>query len=154
MREWVRRYIEQARACHDAIQGLSPVELTAHPVAGAWSIQQIVFHLMDSDLIGSDRMKRVIAEDRPQLIAYDESAFARSLFYQELAPQPAADLFCRNRLLTAEILHRLPDLAFDRVGVHSERGEMTLGTLLQVYVEHVEHHLKFVRQKRALLGKP
>jgi hypothetical protein len=50
--------------------------MRAFPVPGTWSIQQIVLHMMDSDLIASDRMKRVIAEDRPTLIGYNETAFS------------------------------------------------------------------------------
>ena len=35
-----------------AIQGLDRADLLAFPVPGTWSIQQIVLHMMDSDLIG------------------------------------------------------------------------------------------------------
>ena len=43
------------------IRGLTAQELNSFPVPGTWSVQQVIFHLMDSDLICSDRMKRVIA---------------------------------------------------------------------------------------------
>ena len=45
-----------------AIRGLSREDLTCFPIPGKWSIQQVVIHLMDSDLIACDRMKRTIAE--------------------------------------------------------------------------------------------
>src|ERR1035437_2261795 len=51
-----------------AIQGLSAADFAATPVAGTWSINQIVLHVMDSDLIASDRMKRMIAEENPTII--------------------------------------------------------------------------------------
>jgi DinB family protein len=63
-------------------------------------------------------------------------------------------VFAKNRLLTAELLHRVPKEAWDRSGIHSERGKMTLRDLVANYAEHLEHHLKFIRQKRAMLGKP
>lgn len=53
---------------HAAIRGLSAANLDAVPVPGSWSIRQIVLHLMDSDLIASDRMKRVIAQENPMLV--------------------------------------------------------------------------------------
>jgi uncharacterized damage-inducible protein DinB len=151
----IDEYAAGAPKLAQAIAGLSQKELTAFPVPGTWSIQQIVLHMMDSDLIGADRMKRVAAEEQPPtLIGYDESAFARGLFYDQLDPQAACDVFEKNRLLTAEILRRLPDEAFRRKGHHNEHGEMTLAELLRTYVEHLEHHLKFIREKRRLLGKP
>ncbi len=153
-RELIDRYAEGADLPAKAIVGLDRGDLLAHPIPGTWSIQQIILHLMDSDLIGSDRMKRVAAEDRPSLIGYDESAFAALLGYEHLSVQTAVEIFRLNRELTAAILRRLPDSAFARVGRHSERGDETLEQLLGTYVEHLHHHLAFVRQKRSLLGKP
>lgn len=137
-----------------AIQGLGPADFAAVPVPGAWTIAQIVLHLMDSDLIASDRMKRIIAEDNPTLIGYNESAFAARLHYELQDPFLAADIFRRNRELTSVILRHLPDSAFARMGTHNERGKITLADMVAMYVQHVEHHLRFLRHKRQLLGKP
>jgi hypothetical protein len=38
--------------------------------------------------------------------------------------------------------------------MHNERGRLTLGELVDLYVAHVNHHLGFIRHKRQLLGKP
>ena len=150
----IERYAKGAGALGATITGLTKTELTAFPVPGTWSIQQIVLHMMDSELISADRMKRIIAMENPLLIGYDETAFANRLFYHELDPQVACTMVEQNRLLTAEIFRRLPDNAFQRTGVHNERGKITLGDYIVSNVEHLEHHLKFVRQKRELLGKP
>jgi hypothetical protein len=52
------------------------------------------------------------------------------------------------------VLRALPDEAFDRRGTHNRRGVMTVGGLVEDYVEHTEHHLKFLVAKRSRLGKP
>jgi uncharacterized damage-inducible protein DinB len=147
-RDLIEAYARGAQSPAEAIAGLSPQQLNAFPVPGTWSIQQIVLHLMDSDLIASDRMKRVIAENEPQLIGYDESAFARNLHYEKLDAQAACQIFALNRQLTAVILRNLPDAAFDRAGMHNETGRLTLTQLVQTYVNHLEHHLRYIRQKR------
>jgi uncharacterized damage-inducible protein DinB len=152
--ELVEQYAAGAELLSEAIAGLSRDELLAYPVPGTWSIQQIVLHLMDSDLISSDRMKRVIAEENPTLIGFDESAFSRGLFYEVLDSGLAADVFAKNRRLTTEILRCVSDEAFDRFGTHSERGRVTLTQLVQGMVDHLEHHLRFLRDKRRRLGKP
>jgi hypothetical protein len=154
-RELIDQYVAGADVPAKAIAGLEKAELLAFPVPGTWSIQQIILHLMDSDLIASDRMKRVAAEDRPPtLIGYDETAFAKNLAYDHVSARDAAEVFRLNRLITAELLRRLPTSAFKRVGHHNERGDVTLEGLLETYVGHVDHHLKFIREKRKLLGKP
>ena len=136
-----------------AVRGLEREDLLAFPVAGTWSIQQIVLHLMDSDLITADRMKRVIAEENPTLIGYDESKFASNLFYDEQSVADAVDIVELNRRNFAKVLRELPDAAFDRIGTHNERGPLKLSDLLAGAVKHLQHHLKFVVDKREKLGK-
>ncbi|MBI3837328.1 MAG: DinB family protein [Planctomycetia bacterium] len=152
-RDLIEQYAADAGKLRASIAGLGRKELGAFPVPGTWSIQQIVLHMMDSDLIASDRMKRVAAEENPTLIGYDETAFARVLPYAELDPQVACDIFEKNRMMTAEILRRLPDASFARMGNHNERGPVSLADLVETYVGHLDHHLKFIRDKRRLLGK-
>lgn len=152
-RESVQHYAAGAAALKEAIQGLSPADFAATPIPGTWSIGQIVIHLMDSDLIASDRMKRIIAEDNPTLIGYNETAFAQKLFCDQQDPHTAAEIFRLNRELTAVVLCNLPDEAFSRAGMHNEAGRVTLAYMVDHYVEHLAHHLAFIRKKRALLGK-
>jgi hypothetical protein len=154
-RSLIERYAAGAAMPGEAIRGLTAAELNAYPVPGTWSIQQIVIHLMDSDLIGSDRMKRVAAETVPPLlIGYDETAFSKNLFYDKLDPVQACEVFRLNRLLTAAVLRKLPDSAFARHGIHSERGKETLEEFISGYADHLDHHMKFIKEKRKLLGKP
>ena len=150
-RESVRKYAGAAALPAEAIVGLTPAQLRGEPIAGTWSIQRIVAHLMDSDLIGSYRMKRIIAEDRPRLDAYDHNAFADRLFYDRLDAASVCEMFRLNRILTAEILDNLSDDAFDRVALHPDMGELTLGTLLHVYAYHVHHHLSFIATKKRMI---
>ena len=152
-RELIEQYAAGADAPAKAIAGLGKADLLAFPVPGTWSIQQIILHLMDSDLIASDRMKRIAAEEKPTLVGFDETAFVKSLGYEHLSAQDAVDIFRLNRLMTAEILRRLPDEAFQRTGRHTERGDVSLEQLLSLFVWHLDHHLMFVREKRQLLGK-
>ena len=150
----IDEYIRGASLLPAAIAGLTAADLNMFPVPNTWSIRQIVLHLMDSDLIASDRMKRIIAENNPTLIGFDESAFARNLFYDQLDAALAAEIFQKNRLLTGDILNRLPAAAFARAGAHNQRGRITLAEMVRMYVDHLDHHMKFLKHKRQLLGKP
>lgn len=148
----IDKYVADADVPGRAIAGLSPAQLNSFPIPGTWSIQQIIIHLLDSDLMAAVRMKRAIAEDHPRLEVYDESAFAQRLGYERLSTRGAADLFRAHRLYTAEILRNAPADAFGRVAFHPENGEMTLGQIVRVYAHHVDHHLAFIMKKRKLLG--
>jgi uncharacterized damage-inducible protein DinB len=148
----IDQYTAGAHTLAEAIEGLSPEQLQAFPVPGTWSIQQIVVHLMDSDLVLADRMKRIIAEDLPLLVEFNETQFAERLQYQSQDANLACEVFRHNRLLMREILVRLGEEDFDRCGIHTERGKVTLAEWLAITVRHLDHHLKFIRDKRRLVS--
>lgn len=149
----VERFIAQAGVLHELVRGLSPSDLDAAPVPGRWSLRTLVIHVMDSDAFAIGRMKRIIAEDNPLLIAYDENAFAARLFYPDLDLGLVCELYRAGRLHMGEILRRLTEEAFARTGVHNENGKMTLAGVVEGYVRHVEHHLVFAREKLRALGR-
>ena len=151
--EAVEAFVGQAGVLHALVRGLSPADLEARPVPGTWSLRTLAIHVMDSDQFAIGRMKRIIAEDLPLLIAYDESAFAERLHYGAQDLGMVCDLYRLGRLHMGEILRRLPADTFARAGVHNQRGLVRLGDLVTGYVGHVEHHLVFARAKLAALGR-
>ena len=148
----IHEYEVGGEKLRNAIKGATPEDLLAYPVPGTWSIQEIVIHMMDSDLIGTDRMKRTIAQDQPQLIGYDETAFIKNLYPAEQSIEDALTIFDLNRKMFTRILRRLPAEAFERTANHNERGVLTLGQQLKSYVNHLDHHIKFIIDKREMLG--
>ncbi len=153
-RTLIDRFEADADVPARAIEGLTREELLATPIAGTWSIQQLILHLMDSHLMCACRMRKIIAEDNPLLTAYDENAFVRSLRYDQTDATLAVEVFRLTQRMIAGLLRQLPDAAFLRTGIHTERGKVTLGELVPDYIEHLEHHMKFLREKRKALGKP
>lgn len=153
-RELIDEYVAGADVPRRAIAGLSDADLEAFPVPGTWNIQQVVTHLLDSDLVGGDRMKRVIAMDNPSLLAYNQDQFISKLPYVNADLPLVCEVFRVHRRLMGDLLRRLPNEAFTRVGIHNENGPMSLEKLLRVYIRHLSHHMEFLNKKREALGKP
>ena len=135
-----------------AASNLSLAHATARPGPGDWSLAELVAHLVDSDLVMADRIKRVIAEENPTLQAFPENAWLDRLKSAQMPVGDAAALFAANRKWVARILQHLDDSAFARVGNHSELGRQTLAEIVVKAVHHLDHHLKFLYAKRANLG--
>lgn len=150
----IERYASQAGAMKRWIAGLSRAECLAHPVSGTWSVQNLVVHMLDSDLVATHRMRRIAAEECPLLIAYDETLFARNINEDGTDLAVVADLFDLNRRFTAGFLRTLAPEALQRAGVHNQRGKVTLHQIIEIYVHHVDHHEPFLLAKRAAMGKP
>jgi len=132
-----------------SITGAAGSEVDFTPAPGKWSIRQIVAHLSDSEIAAAMRLRRIIAEDNPRLEAYDQDAWANNLGYSRRKPSQALETFRRIRAENYELLKELPEAAFDRVGLHSERGPLTLKRLTQLIAEHAESHAAQLRARRA-----
>ncbi|MBC7782898.1 MAG: DinB family protein [Burkholderiales bacterium] len=152
-RKLIDDYATGGTLLRESVAGLSPADLLAYPVPGTWSIQEIVIHLMDSDLIGIDRMKRIAAEDNPLLLGYNETKFVQTLRPDLQDAEEAIIIFDLSRKLFSGVLRALSDDAFERSGIHNEVGRVTLGTQVKKYHEHLLHHLNFVKTKRQRLGR-
>jgi uncharacterized damage-inducible protein DinB len=154
LNEMIDSYLEGPRALRRAVADMTRDQLLARPVPGKWSTLEVLCHLADFDPILADRMKRVIAEDRPQLLGADEKRFASALAYHQRDPQEELALLEHTRSQMAKILRTLPEDSLQRVGVHNERGPLTLERLLAIAANHIPHHLQFVLEKRKALGLP
>lgn len=148
------RYDAGSATVRAMVAGLTPAELNRAIGPGTWSIRQVVIHLLDSDLIATHRIRRMVAEELPLLVSYDETVFAEKLGYEHDDITLVCDLFELNRRFTSALLRRLPASGFERVGIHTQRGRVTVGETIEIYARHVEHHLEFVKGKRTAIGKP
>jgi hypothetical protein len=147
-------YLAGVQTLREAVAGMSREQLTSRPVPGKWSTLEVVCHLADFEPVLADRMKRVIAEDRPALVGADETRFAAALAYHQRELDEELAIVEKTRRQMARILRTLPDAALARVGVHSERGPRTLEQLLTGATNHIPHHVKFIVEKRRALGLP
>ena len=156
-RELIERYAAGGEKLAQSVRGLTREDMLCAPPpdakVGRWSIQQLVMHVLDSDLVMADRMKRVIAEDNPPLLAFDETKWTERLHYEEQDVSEAIQLVDLNRRVIARVLRKLPDGDFARRGTHSEAGPKTLEQLVEGAVRHMDHHVQFVHDKRAHWGK-
>jgi uncharacterized damage-inducible protein DinB len=150
--ELIDTYVAGAKSLRQAVAGMSREQLVARPVPGKWSSLEVVCHLADFEPILADRMKRVIALDNPSLLGADENRFAAALAYQDRDIEEELAIIERTRGQLARILRKLPAEAWNRAGVHNERGPRTLEQLLSGAVNHIPHHVKFIHEKRKALG--
>jgi anti-anti-sigma factor len=135
----------------DAVFGLSQIQLRKPAPPGNWSVLQNICHIADFELVYADRMKRVMAEDRPMLLSGDPDEFAANLAYQQRDLDEELDLIAAVRRQVARVLKTKNAADFERVGQHSVDGPLSLRRLLERIAGHIPHHLKFVEAKKGAL---
>lgn len=148
----IDQYAAGPAQLRQAVAGMTREQLLARPVAGKWSTLELVCHISDFEPVYVDRMKRIIAQEDPTLFGGDPDLFAKKLAYHErdLNEELALIEACRSHM--SRILRTLPAEAFQRRGIHSENGPMTLEKILTNIGNHIPHHLPFLQEKRQALG--
>jgi hypothetical protein len=134
------------------VAGLSHEQLIARPIPGKWSTLEVICHLADFEIVGADRIKRVIAENEPTLFDGDEKVFAARLSYHQRNAEEEVLLIELIRKQVARILRTLNPEDFQRRGIHLGVGPMTLEGFVQVRINHIAHHVRFIEEKRKALA--
>ena len=79
--ELLDRYRGGYAAVEEAMAGITDEELDRPGPDGGWSARQVAHHLADSEATAFVRLRRLIAEDEPTIVGYDEPEYARRLHY-------------------------------------------------------------------------
>ncbi|HEY2786417.1 MAG TPA: DinB family protein [Fimbriiglobus sp.] len=150
--ELTEAYLAAPAKLRAVVKGMTREQAVARPVAGKWSTLECVCHLADFEPILADRIKRILAFEKPMLWAADENDYARMLAYQNRDLDEELAVIEAVRKSTARILKAQTDAALQRVGNHNLRGMLSLEQVLQMAVNHIPHHLKHLEDKRKALG--
>jgi hypothetical protein len=131
----------------DALARITPEELDRRPPGSDWTAREIAHHLADSETTAYIRLRRLIAEDNPTLVGYDEEEYARRLHYDR-AIEPSLDVLRAVRTASLQLLESLTPGEWQRSGVHSDSGAYTVDDWLRIYAGHSHDHADQIRRAR------
>ncbi|MFO7323732.1 MAG: putative metal-dependent hydrolase [Chloroflexota bacterium] len=134
-----------------AIDRLSDEQLDFTPAPGEWSIRQIVHHLGDAHMNGMVRMKWALTEDNPTIKPYDQAGFA-TLGDSRAPLDMSLQLLRGLHERWAVLMESLDEAQWARPLVHPQNGPMTVETLLRIYADHCDNHLRQIEQNKAAMG--
>ncbi len=136
----------------DVCAGLSAKQATERPVAGRWSMLECMCHIADFEPIIAYRTKSMLAFEEPELVGIDETEYGRGLHYQKRDLTTELDVFVSTRKQLLRILNYAAPADFARTGRHTELGTINIWTYLLAASGHVEHHMRFMNEKRRAFG--
>ena len=148
----IDNYIDGPQLLRKAVAGMSQEQLRARPTPGKWSTLEVICHLADFEIVYADRIKRVIAENEPTLFGGDPDGFAARLAYHQRIAKEELLLIETIRKQVTRILRTVETEDFQRRGIHSESGPLSLETLVQRITGHIPHHVQFIEEKRKAMA--
>jgi len=132
------------------VAGLTDQQLDARYREGGWTVRQVVHHLADAHMNGYVRTRLVVTEDHPIIKGYDQDRWAALVDARTFPIETSLQILRGLHARWAALLRSLGDEAWARTGRHTERGEMSLDRMLEIYARHCTTHLDHVRAGIAL----
>lgn len=123
-------------AVHAGLAAVPRARQTVPEREGKWSAVQVVQHLADAELAFGWRIRLILTADRPPLHGFDENAWMARLRAGDTDLGGALAQLSALRREHLRILRSCTAAEFTRVGVHSERGEESLGLIIRLIAGH------------------
>ena len=144
----IDRYREGPAEVDRALEGITEEELDFRIADGEWTPREVVHHLADSEMTSAIRIRRLIAEDEPVIVGYDQEEFARRLYYGRPIASSLLAL-AGARASTADFLGAFQESDWERFGTHSEYpGPFSVIGWLEYYADHAHDHADQIRRSR------
>jgi hypothetical protein len=145
----IERYARGPALLHAAWERVPEAARKWRPGPERWSAHEVVCHCADSEANAALRIRTLVAEQDPLILGYDEAQWARILDYHALPVATAFATVDSVRAHTSELLRRLPEAAWSRVGRHTQSGRYGAEDWLDIYAEHLEKHARQIAQNVA-----
>ena len=129
-----------------AVAGDAGPLLRERPEPGEWSVLECLAHLADSELITAARLRWIAAEDKPDIVGYDQGMWVSEMHQVEEDPSTLLAVFAAIRRWNLELWSRLPIADRDRVGIHRERGPESIDLTVRLAAGHDLVHLDQARR--------
>ena len=146
------RLAHQLECLPALLEGAAPSALERRTRSGKWSVQENLAHLARHHVVVLERVRKVLAEERPALPRYAAEDDGE---WPAWAALPLSEILRRLAALRSELtalVSGLSDAQLARTGVHPTLGEMALPLWIEFFLLHEAHHL-YVVMKRARGGE-
>jgi hypothetical protein len=115
----------------------------SHPRApGKWSPKEILGHLIDSASNNHHRFVRAQEVDALTFPKYAQEHWVRVQGYHESSWPELVELWRLYNRHLAQVIGRIPPERLDTVCTITPNAPVTLGFLVEDYLEHLKHHLR------------
>jgi len=131
------------------MRGATRQRLARRPAPGKWSVNEIVAHLAETEIVVGYRVRAIAGAPGTSIQPFDQDSWAAAGNYAARDAKKSLALFRTVREANLEWLRRLRPEQWKQYGIHAERGEESIETVVSMMAGHDVNHL---RQVEALLA--
>ncbi len=141
---------ETASRLAKLVEGTPGERLSKRPAPDKWSVSEILVHLAEAEVSCFWRYRQMIEHNGATIIPFDQDLWYKLGDYPSRDARESLQLFRLMREANLRMLDRLTPEQWQRGGVHTERGPMTVADLVRQMAGHDINH---VAQVEKLVGK-
>jgi len=154
------RFREGPALLERAVAGVGDAELDASPAQGGWTIRQIVHHIVDGDDLWKIAIKIALGTEQAEFSlewyrTQPQEVWAEKWAYAHRSLDVSLALLRAIRNHVEQILAQAPAGWHRSVGFRKPDGtieRLSVGAIVAMQADHVEHHVKRIRAIRADLA--
>ena len=128
------------------LKGVSAAKLRRRPATGKWSIAEIVLHLADVEIVAGYRIRVILGNPGGPIQAFDQDAWAEKMDYQKRDVRKALEMYRSLRQANVALLKSLTKAQWQQYGLHSERGQENIETIVRMFAGHDINHRDQVKR--------
>ncbi len=133
------------------LKSVNKCDLAARPASDKWSIQEIIAHLAECELVAGWRYRSILNNNGTTIQAFDQDAWAKTSDYSHADPKKSLQMFRVLRDANLALLASIPKDKWLNYGVHEERGNESIAHLVRMFAGHDLNHLQQIEK---LVKKP
>jgi hypothetical protein len=134
------------------VNGLTDEEISWKPSTTAWSIKEIVQHLIDHHLVVSFRIRTLLSLDEPaQFVSFNQDNWVNE---QHANLSTITELFAIYEHLihfNSGLFDRLSEQQFAKQAINFKGELVTVTQIIEGLVSHVNHHLAQIERNKSQL---
>ena len=123
---------------NDVVRALGP-SVDQSPAPGKWSAREIMCHLADTELVFAFRLRQSLAEPYHVIQPFDQDNWAARYAIYDAAS--ALEMFRAVRDWNIKLIASITIEELQKTLTHPERGEMSIGTIVETMAGHDLNHL-------------
>ena len=128
------------------LKGVSAAKMRRKPAPGKWSIAEIVVHLADVEIVVGYRIRLILGNPGGPIQAFDQDAWAEKMEYQRRDVRKSLEMYRSLRQANMALLKSLKPAQWQQYGMHSERGQENIETIVRMFAGHDINHRDQVKR--------
>ena len=120
--------------------------LRVRPAPAEWSAIECLGHAPDAEIVMSGRYRWALAEDRPELLGYDQDLWVAAIGHRDADPDALLGLFGALRDANIALWARTSAEGRARTALHRERGPESVDLMFRMIAGHDRFHLAQARR--------